>query len=80
MGVPSVYAFAWEAQMDTMMQFAVLTVATALAVAAAAGINWFFLRAAFHLMQPAAVRPRAVVHAQFVHGVRAAARQYAAQR
>ena len=66
--------------MDTMVQFAVLGVATALALAAAAGINWFFLQAAFHLMQPAAVRPREVVHADLVQGVRAAARRFAAGR
>lgn len=66
--------------MDSMVQFAVLAVATSLALAAAAGINWFFLQAAFHLMQPAAVRPREVVHANLVRGVRATARGLAAGR
>jgi hypothetical protein len=71
--------------MDAMVQFAVLTVATVLAVAAALGLNWFFLRAAFYLMQPAAVRPRAAVAAsvsgsELVYGARAVARQFAAQR
>jgi hypothetical protein len=63
--------------MEAMAQFAVLAVATVMAMVAALGLNWFFLRAAFYLMQPAAVRPARAVHADLVHGVRAAARQFA---
>jgi hypothetical protein len=68
--------------MEAMVQFAVLTVATVMAVAAALALNWIFLRAAFCLMQPAAARPvRAVrADADLVHGLRAAVRQFAAQR
>jgi hypothetical protein len=66
--------------MEAMVQFAVLTVATVMAVAAALALNWFFLRAAFYLMQPAAARPVRAVRADLVHGLRATVRQFAAQR
>jgi hypothetical protein len=39
--------------MIAMMNFATLTIATMFAIAAAAGLNWLFLQAAFVLMQPA---------------------------
>ena len=74
--------------MDAMGQFAVLTLTTIFAGILAFGMAWVFLRAAFHLMQPAAVRntrrsaPR--VSQQFpsdlVPGTRAAARQFALYR
>jgi hypothetical protein len=69
-----------------MIQFAVLTVVTILAVSAAIGLNWVLLRAAFHLMQPAGIqtatssvtRNSKAVHSELVHGTRAIARQFAA--
>jgi hypothetical protein len=42
--------------MNEMVQFATLFVATVLAIGAAVALNWILLRAAFHLMQPAAAR------------------------
>lgn len=42
--------------MNEMVQFATLFAATVLAVGAAVSLNWLLLRAAFHLMQPAAAR------------------------
>ena len=71
--------------MDTMVQLAVLTVATVIAAAAAIALTWLFLQTTFHLMQPAAAsRPaartaRRIVPArsELVHGTRAAARQFA---
>ena len=73
--------------MDEMAQFAILTVATVLAAAAAMGINWFFLRAAFYLMQPATARAGAgavknlrVPRQELVQGTRALARQFVGQR
>ena len=46
--------------MEPMAQFAVLTVATVVATAAALAMAWAFLLGAFRLMQPAtADRPRA---------------------
>ncbi len=71
--------------MDTMVQLAVLTVATVIAAAAAIALTWLFLQTTFHLMQPAAasrsVTPttRRIVPArsELVHGTRVAARQFA---
>ncbi len=70
--------------MDTMVQLAVLTVATVIAAAAAVALTWLFLQTTFHLMQPAAAsRPvarttRRMVpdRSELVHGTRAAARQF----
>ena len=42
--------------MIAMLDFATLVIATMFAVAAAAGLNWLFLQAAFALMQPATAR------------------------
>jgi hypothetical protein len=42
--------------MIAMLDFATLAIATMFAVAAAAGLNWLFLQAAFVLMQPATAR------------------------
>ena len=71
--------------MDTMVQFAVLTVATVIAAAAAVALTWLFLQTTFHLMQPAAASRRATpkgirivpARSELVHGTRAAARQFA---
>jgi len=73
--------------MDTMVQLAVLTVATVIAAAAAIALTWLFLQTTFHLMQPAAVHnsrsaPRVSrqFHSDLVPGTRAAARQFALHR
>jgi hypothetical protein len=74
--------------MDAMGQFAVLTLTTIFAGILAFGMAWAFLRGAFHLMQPAAVRntrssaPRVSqqFHSDLVPGTRAAARQFARHR
>jgi hypothetical protein len=74
--------------MASMVQFAVLAAATAMAVVAAFGLNWIFLRAAFLLMQPATARPSATSQARMsssirsalVQGTRASARQLALRR
>lgn len=74
--------------MEAMVQISVLLVATLLAVAASLGLNWFFLRTAFYLMQPAAVRPVAVaamkpsglLRPELVHGTRALAQQFMTHR
>ena len=42
--------------MIAMLNFATLAIATMFAIAAAVGLNWLFLRAAFALMQPATAR------------------------
>jgi hypothetical protein len=74
--------------MSSITQFAVLTLTTIFAGTLAFAMVWAFLRGAFHLMQPAAVRnsrtsaPR--VSRQFqsdlVPGTRAAARPFALHR
>jgi hypothetical protein len=73
--------------MDAISQFAILTLATIVAGAAAFAMAWLFLRGAFHLMQPAtasrlaaaASRPR-YVRSELVQGTRASARQLALHR
>lgn len=42
--------------MNTMINLVAITTATLLALAAAAGLDWLLLRAAFHVMRPAAAR------------------------
>ena len=74
--------------MDALAQFAVLTIATIFAGAVAFGLAWAFLRGAFHLMAPAAVRDSRMdtahgphrFHAELVPGTRAVARQFALHR
>ena len=53
--------------MNAMLNFAILAIATMFAVAAAAGVNWLLLRAAFVLMQPATAR-RISVRADLARG------------
>ena len=74
--------------MDAISRFAILTLATIFAGAAAFAMAWLFLRGAFHLMQPAtasgleatrASRPR-YVRSELVQGTRASARQLALHR
>jgi len=77
-----------EADMDAITQFAVLTLITIFAGILAFAMAWAFLRGAFRLMQPAAVRnsrtsaPRVSqqFHSDLVPGTRAAARQFALHR
>ncbi len=74
--------------MDAISRFAILTLATIFAGAAAFAMAWLFLRGAFHLMQPAtasrleataASRPH-YVRSKLVQGTRASARQLAPHR
>ena len=74
--------------MDSISQLAVLTVATAIAAASAFAMAWVFLRGAFRLMPPAAVKTSASVRgeqarsagAELVPGSRAAARHFVLHR
>jgi len=74
--------------METMEQLAVLTVITIFAGALGFGMVWAFLRGAFHLMAPAAVRDSRTTaargpqqfRAELVPGTRAVARQFALHR
>jgi hypothetical protein len=75
--------------MDAISRFAILTLATIFAGAAAFAMAWLFLRGAFHLMQPATAshleataarrRPH-YVRSELVEGTRASARQLALDR
>ena len=64
--------------MITVLDFAILAIATMFAVAAAAAISWMFLRVAFVLMQPATRRipPRT----ELVRGTAQLARAYVGNR
>ena len=66
--------------MDSITQLAVLTAATVIAASSAFAMAWLFLRGAFRLMQPAAVRSSASVRAELVPGTRAAARIFLLHR
>ncbi len=61
--------------MDTLMGFAVLGIATLVALFSALGLNWLLLRTAFVLMQPATANRR-VTSPAIEHGTRLAARAY----
>jgi hypothetical protein len=65
--------------MIAMLNFGGLVVATIVAAAAAVACNWLMLRAAFHLMQPAAVR-RTRVRTELVRGTDQPARAFAPSR
>ena len=65
--------------MITLLDFAILAIATMFAVTAAAGISWMFLRVAFVLMQPATAR-RIPPCTELVRGTAQLARVYAANR
>ena len=65
--------------MITMLDFAILAIATMFAVGAAAATSWMFLRVAFVLMQPATAR-RIPAHTELVRGTTQLARAYAANR
>jgi hypothetical protein len=74
--------------MDAISRFAILTLATIFAGAAAFAMAWLFLRGAFHLMQPAtashleatAASRLHYVRSELVEGTRASARQLALDR
>jgi hypothetical protein len=53
--------------MISMLHFTTLVVATLLAGIAAVLFHWLLLRAAFHLMKPAAQR-RTLLHTELAHG------------
>jgi hypothetical protein len=65
--------------MITMLDFAILAIATMFAVAAAAALSWMFLRVAFVLMHPATAR-RIPSRTELVRGTAQLARAYAANR
>jgi hypothetical protein len=65
--------------MITMLNFAILAIATMFAVAAAAALSWMFLRVAFMLMQPATAR-QVPPRAELARGTAQLARAFAANR
>lgn len=65
--------------MMTMLDFAIIAIATMFAVATAAAISWMFLRIAFVLMHPSTAR-RIPPRTELVRGTRQLARAYAANR
>jgi hypothetical protein len=65
--------------MIAMLDFATLTIATMFAVAAATGLNWLFLQAAFVLMQPATAR-RVSARGDLPRGTTQLARAFASNR
>lgn len=65
--------------MITVLDFAVLAIATMFAVAAAAALSWMFLRVAFTLMQPATAR-RIPPRTDLVRGTARLARAYVGNR
>lgn len=62
-----------------MMQLATLAITTMFAAAAAVGLHWLFLRAAFLMMRPATAR-RVPVRSELVRGAAQLARAYSAPR
>jgi hypothetical protein len=65
--------------MIAMLQFATLVITTMFAVAAAAGLHWLCLKAAFLMMRPATAR-RIQVRTELVRGTAQLARAYSVQR
>jgi hypothetical protein len=65
--------------MIVMLDFATLAIATLFAVAAAAGLNWLCLQAAFALMQPATAR-RISPRPDLARGTAQLARAFASNR
>ncbi len=65
--------------MIAMLQFATLVITTIFAVAAAAGLNWLCLEAAFRIMRPATAR-RIPARTELVRGTAQLARAYSAPR
>ncbi len=65
--------------MDTILGFAIVLLATILALFVALGLHWLLLRAAFLLMQPATAGRR-VAPPTIVHGTRLVAHAFAQHR
>jgi hypothetical protein len=65
--------------MIAMLQFAMLVITTMFAAAAAAGLHWLFLQAAFQMMQPATAR-RISVRTELAGGTAPLVRAYSAER
>ena len=65
--------------MISLLDFALLAIATLFAVAAAAALSWAFLRVAFALMHPATAR-RIPPRVELARGTAQLARAYAANR
>lgn len=65
--------------MITMLDFAILAIATMFGVAGAVALSWMFLRVAFVLMQPATAR-RVTPHTELARGTAQLARAFAANR
>lgn len=65
--------------MITMLDFAILAIATLLAAAIAAALHWLFLRVAFALMQPATAR-RVPPRTELARGTAQLARAFATNR
>ena len=65
--------------MITVLNFAILAIATMFAVAAAAALSWTFLRVAFVLMHPATAR-RIPPRNELVRGTAQLARVFATNR
>jgi len=65
--------------MIAMLDFATLVISTVFAVAAAAGLHWLFLQAAFFLMRPATAR-RISLQTGLVRGTSQLARAFVSNR
>jgi hypothetical protein len=73
--VPSALALPREAEMEFLLQWAVLAAATLLAASAAIALNWILLQSTFRLMQPAA-QPVRVARPELAQATRAVAREF----
>jgi hypothetical protein len=65
--------------MIAMLELTILVLITIFAVAAAAGLHWLLLKAAFLLMRPAAIQ-RVPARTELARGTAQLARAYLAQR
>ena len=65
--------------MVAMLQFATLVITTIFAAAAAVGLHWLFLQAAFLMMRPATAR-RISVRPELARGTTQLARAFTSQR
>jgi hypothetical protein len=65
--------------MIAMLHFATLVITTMFAAAAAVGLHWLLLKAAFLMMRPATAQ-RVPVRTELVRGTAHLARAYLAQR
>jgi len=65
--------------MIALVELTILGLVTMFALAAASGLHWLLLQAAFLLMRPAAAR-RMPAHAELAHGTARLARAYSASR